>query len=95
MGKKTVILVTGDSLVEGIGDTAGGGWAFRLKRAFGKNYKLYIRGCGGHNVLDLQMRFEDELKKFCPNIVLIQIGLNDSRIRDSLGGERVASAKIY
>lgn len=84
---KKVLIVMGDSLVEGVGDETGGGWAARLKNAIKKDFKIFICGIGGQNIFDLNRRVELELKKYQPNIVIIQIGANDSRIRDSLGGK--------
>jgi lysophospholipase L1-like esterase len=84
---KKVLLIMGDSLVEGVGDKYGGGWAGRLKKITKKDFKIFIRGIGGQNIFDLYRSVELELKKYQPNVVIIQIGVNDSRIRDSLGGK--------
>lgn len=87
MSGKQVILLTGDSLVEGVGDELEGGWANRLKNIINENYEIYIIGIGGQNVLDLDKRIDNELEQYKPKIVIFQIGVNDSRIRDSLNGK--------
>ena len=80
------ILITGDSLVEGVGDSQGG-WALRIAQEFAESGRFVIRGFGGQNVLNLSGRIAAELAEHQPSVVMIQIGVNDSRIRDDLGGQ--------
>jgi len=79
------LVLSGNSLVEGVGDDPNkGGWAKRVAE-FYKQIDTRIYGFGGQNILDLKKRYTSELQKINSAIVFYQIGLNDSRLRDSLG----------
>lgn len=80
------LLISGDSFVEGVGDSpSDGGWAHRLKRDLEPNIKVHICGYGGHNIHNLADRHQKELTRYSPRLVIYEIGINDSRYRPSKG----------
>lgn len=85
MLKKINILVLGDSLVYGIGDTEKGGWVNRLRLSLEKRndfyYDIYNLGIPDDSSYDILKRFEKEIKdRYYQGklIVIYQFGANDS-----------------
>lgn len=79
------ILIVGDSFVEGVGDQEKGGWASRLAQIDGM--AVTFDGVGGRTAQDV-----DLLKDCLPSgfdLAILQIGINDSRFRNSLGEAEV------
>ncbi|MGD1854277.1 MAG: GDSL-type esterase/lipase family protein [Leptolyngbyaceae cyanobacterium] len=84
---KKVVMV-GDSLIYGYGDTEGGGWVERLRRQWMDPsepgpiiYNLGVRGDGVQRVsARLQREFElrGELRRQVPDLLVLSVGLNDS-----------------
>jgi len=87
MSKKK-ILITGDSFVEGVG-ASGSGWAQQFATEQSSHAKVAVHGVGGQSSADLLTRIDGELA-MAPDIVIVNIGTNDSRWRPSLGGHQVA-----
>ena len=75
------IVITGDSFVEGVGGSSGG-WAQMLADRT-KELAVSIFGIGGQTSQDLMKRIAGEIGSETA-VVIISIGVNDSRIRPSL-----------
>ena len=84
------LLVLGDSFVAGEGATGMRGWAQRLAARFDE---AVVSGAGGDTIESLNRRLEPLLNDEY-EIVLVEIGLNDSRIRASLGHNEVRSGEF-
>ena len=82
------VIAIGDSLVYGYGDSEGGGWVERLRRAHMDPeqpgpifYNLGIRGDGVSQVAKrLEQEFCDrgELRHRTPDVLILSVGINDS-----------------
>ncbi len=83
---KLRLVITGDSFVEGVGGS-NGGWAQMLSRRL-TDISVEIFGIGGHTTRELKQRSADEIGDDAA-LVIIGIGINDSRIRPSLGQNEV------
>jgi lysophospholipase L1-like esterase len=81
------IEVIGDSFVEGVGDNSGG-WAARLGRMPG--FEVTSFGVGGDNTVDLLQRLSSLGSG--ADLILVEIGVNDSRHRPSLGDSEIPLA---
>lgn len=90
------VVVMGDSLVYGYGDSEGGGWVERLRRlnmAPGHSgpvfYNLGVRGDGVQQVarrLEHEFKHRGELRNRVPDLMVLSVGLNDSaRLGTPLG----------
>lgn len=79
------IVIIGDSFVQGVGDDENDGWTGIFKREFEWKSNIFIKGYGGNNIYDVLARIEKDLLPFQPSIVILQVGINDSRLRKSLG----------
>lgn len=82
------IVAFGDSLIKGNPEPENGGW---VQRCFNNDLikgraQLIIKGVGGDNILNLLNRVETDCLKHSPSGVILGIGVNDSRVRDSLNG---------
>jgi lysophospholipase L1-like esterase len=84
------LLVIGDSFVKGVGDTHGG-WAARLSQLSAT--PIDVSGQGGNTSDDLVQRM-NVFVGGAYSQVLVQIGLNDSRIRPSDSVEQVPEARF-
>ncbi|MEM7795656.1 MAG: GDSL-type esterase/lipase family protein [Cyanobacteria bacterium P01_C01_bin.118] len=84
---KKVVMI-GDSLVYGYGDTEGGGWVERLRRQWMDPahpgpiiYNLGVRGDGVQRVsarLEREFELRGELRRQVPDLLVLSVGLNDS-----------------
>lgn len=82
------VVVVGDSLVYGYGDTEGGGWVDRLRRRWMDPsqpgpiiYNLGVRGDGVQQVaarLEREFKLRGELRRQVPDLLVLAVGLNDS-----------------
>lgn len=82
------VVIVGDSLVYGYGDTEGGGWVERLRRRWMDPsqpgpiiYNLGVRGDGVQRVadrLDREFKLRGELRRQVPDLLVLAVGLNDS-----------------
>ena len=82
------IVVVGDSLIYGYGDTEGGGWVERLRRQWMAPsqpgpiiYNLGVRGDGVQQVaarLEDEFKLRGELRRRVPDVLVLSVGLNDS-----------------
>ncbi|MGF1571115.1 MAG: GDSL-type esterase/lipase family protein [Nodosilinea sp.] len=90
------VVVLGDSLVYGFGDSEGGGWVERLRRqsmepgrAGAVFYNLGVRGDGVTQViqrLDHEFHYRGEIRNRVPDLIVLSVGVNDSaRVGRSLG----------
>jgi lysophospholipase L1-like esterase len=85
-GNTKDLLVLGDSFVAGEGATEMNGWAQRLAASFDE---AVVSGEGGDTTESLSGRVDRALNSDY-EIILVEIGLNDSRFRRSLGRNEVA-----
>ncbi|MFA5107317.1 MAG: SGNH/GDSL hydrolase family protein [Patescibacteria group bacterium] len=79
---KQTICLFGDSITWGAWDRERGGWAARLRSYLETNNRdvaVYNCGVSGDTVADLLQRFDVECKARGPNIIVLSIGINDSR----------------
>ena len=83
------ILIVGDSLVEGVGDPEKRGWATRLSTVPGM--LVTSDGVGGRTALDVLETVDKLPEGF--DLALVQVGLNDSRYRDTLMGSEVSLSR--
>lgn len=84
---KKVVMI-GDSLVYGYGDTEGGGWVERLRRRWMDPeqpgpiiYNLGVRGDGVQRVatrLEREFELRGELRRQVPDFLVLSVGINDS-----------------
>ena len=81
----TTIAFIGNSFVEGVGDTTEGGWTRRVTRQLTQNWNSIHKGIGGDNIRAVLNRFQTDALSYNPQIVVVEVGINDSRIRSSLG----------
>lgn len=82
------VVVVGDSLVYGYGDTEAGGWVERLRRQWMDPsqpgpiiYNLGVRGDGVQRVsvrLEREFKLRGELRRQVPDLLVLSVGLNDS-----------------
>lgn len=82
------VVIVGDSLVYGYGDTEGGGWVERLRRQWIDPsqpgpiiYNLGVRGDGVQRVaarLEREFELRGELRRQVPDFLVLSVGLNDS-----------------
>ncbi len=81
------VVIVGDSLVYGYGDTEGGGWVERLRRQWMDPsqpgpiiYNLGVRGDGVQRVavrLEREFKLRGELRRQIPDLLVLSVGLND------------------
>ena len=98
------LIIFGDSSVYGWGDREEGGWCERLRRHWFNLpggpiiYSMGVRGDGLENVA-LRWRQEwkcrGELRRKCPDAILISIGLNDTAKVGRPDGRPQLSAEAY
>jgi lysophospholipase L1-like esterase len=82
------VVVIGDSLVYGFGDTEAGGWVERLRRRSLDPeqqgpilYNLGVRGDCVQQVshrLETEFRMRGELRRRLPDLMILSVGLNDA-----------------
>ncbi len=73
--------IWGDSIVYGVGDEEALGWAGRLRKSIDEDnyFGVYSRGVNGDTTEDLLKRLDTEMSSVEPNILLLAIGINDSK----------------
>lgn len=76
-------VIIGDSFVQGIGAEEGYGWAQRLRDSLGELYDVRIEGRGGESVRGILEQMDEDLIEQDPDLVFLQVGINDSRQRES------------
>lgn len=80
------IMFVGDSFVEGVGDIVQGGWTRRVGHVLAKEgWNSIHKGVGGDNIRSMLNRLPEDLVSNVPYAVVVQVGINDSRVRPSLG----------
>lgn len=82
---KTVIFV-GDSITEGAGDDAHGGWTRRLAAGLPAEWQAVHAGIGGNTIVDILQRMDSDVFAHDPELIVLAIGINDSRQYLSEGG---------
>ena len=94
---KNIIVALGYSLIKGnpIPDT--GGWVQRVFDKLGEreNFILINKGGGGDNTLNLLERIDLDCLSHKPSGVILGVGVNDSRIRDSKNMANEVSIEQY
>lgn len=73
--------IFGDSITRGAGDPEHGGWAGRFlrERETVSDDRVYVLGINGDTSAGLLARIEVEARARKPDVVVIMIGINDSR----------------
>ncbi|MBE9063994.1 GDSL-type esterase/lipase family protein [cf. Phormidesmis sp. LEGE 11477] len=99
------VIVMGDSLVYGYGDSEGGGWVERLRRDYLDPqqtgpifYNLGIRGNGVAQVAErLQREFCDrgELRHRTPDLLVLSVGVNDCARAGRVNGRPVSDPDSF
>ncbi|MFW9881438.1 MAG: SGNH/GDSL hydrolase family protein [Candidatus Thorarchaeota archaeon] len=83
MQKSSKIIVSGDSLAYGRIDPEGNGWVSRLRKWFEEKAPaqnaVFNLGVGGHSTTKMLPRFEIELVSRGPDLILLEVGVNDCR----------------
>lgn len=82
------VIMVGDSLIYGFGDSEGGGWVERLRRRWMNPdisgpilYNLGVRGDTVKHVsqrLESEFRLRGELRRRIPDALVLSVGLNDA-----------------
>ena len=86
------ILIIGDSFVKGSGVQQNYGWAQRLEKKY-TSKTFEIIGNGGENILRVLKRRKEVIsKKF--NVIILEIGINDSSFRKSLNCNEVSQREF-
>lgn len=85
--KMKKILVLGDSITEGASATNSFGWAQRLAAHMGPE-NCIVQGVGGDTIHSILNRL-DRIPEFEYDLVLLAVGINDSRYRPSLHANEV------
>ena len=80
-GGRTAVVI-GDSFVDGAGAADRHGWAYRLGDAL-EGYDVRVRGHGGDTIEDVLRRTDADVLELDPDLVVLQVGINDSRLRES------------
>lgn len=89
--RRYTMVIIGDSFVRGTGATDRHGWSQMLADDMDEIYNVHIKGHGGHNIRDILDRMDGDVIDLDPDIVLLQVGINDSRYRDSFDTEHEVS----
>jgi lysophospholipase L1-like esterase len=82
--KKRIVFV-GNSFVEGVGDDVSGGWTRRLAEELPPSWTAIHTGIGGDNIRSVLNRFSEDVLVHEPDVIVMEVGINDSRLRESLG----------
>lgn len=85
---RKIIVAIGDSLIKGNPKPEIGGWiGICFNKDIIKERVILINsGSGGDNILDVRKRIFSDCLNYNPIGVIFGIGVNDSRVRDSLKG---------
>lgn len=82
--------VWGDSITYGAGDINGLGWVGLLRNYFyEKDYGVYNRGICGDTTEEVLKRFDMEVESIEPDIIILAIGINDSKVPEGSNSNRV------
>lgn len=78
-----VIGVWGDSITYGSCDTDGLGWVGRLRKTLSADdYEVYNFGISGDTSVDILKRFSIEAEAIEPDMIVLAVGLNDSKFQN-------------
>lgn len=89
------MVIIGDSFVRGTGAADLNGWAQRLSDSLSDFYEVYLKGHGGHTILDILDRLERDALNYHPDLVILQVGTNDSRYRPSFDADNEVPSDEY
>lgn len=99
------VVIVGDSLVYGYGDTEGGGWVERLRRQWMDPsqpgpiiYNLGVRGDGVQRVagrLEREFKLRGELRRQVPDLLVLSVGLNDSARLGKINGRPMTDEATF
>lgn len=91
---KTIVFV-GDSITEGAADNEQGGWTRRVAAKLPADWKLVHAGISGNTIVDILARLERDVMKHKPDLIVLAVGINDSRHHPSMGGEKEVPLTDY
>lgn len=80
------ILIIGDSFVEGVGANDKNGWAQMFSQKHQSHF-IETSGIGGDNIEKISRRISDFKLNY--DVVVLEIGVNDSRYRPSKNGNEI------
>jgi lysophospholipase L1-like esterase len=75
---KTIVFI-GDSITEGADDHEHGGWTRRVQARLPEGWQAVHAGIGGNVITDVLARMDRDVLAHKPSIVVLAIGINDSR----------------
>ncbi|MBX3005929.1 MAG: SGNH/GDSL hydrolase family protein [Anaerolineales bacterium] len=73
------IVFIGDSITEGAADYVRGGWSRRLAASLPPGWEAVQAGVGGDTIQLILARLEQDALIYAPDIVVLAVGINDSR----------------
>jgi len=75
---KTIVFI-GDSITAGAADHERGGWTRRVAATLPEEWEAVHAGVGGDTILLLLERLEQDALLYKPDILVVAVGINDSR----------------
>lgn len=91
------VVAIGDSIIKGTGAPRGRGWVSLLTRklnSHGRPYVLVNLAEGGSNAETIHAEMVEECCSLNPRIIILGIGVNDSRFRPSLHRHEIPIGKF-
>jgi lysophospholipase L1-like esterase len=91
---KTIVFV-GDSITEGAGDDERGGWTRRVEAWLPAGMRAIHAGISGNTIVDVLQRLDRDVLAHNPGIIVLAIGINDSRQYPVDGGRYGVSPQDF
>jgi lysophospholipase L1-like esterase len=91
---KTIVFV-GDSITEGAGDDERGGWTRRVEAWLRAGVRAIHAGISGNTIVDVLQRLDRDVLSHNPNVIVLAIGINDSRQYPVDGGRYALSPQDF
>jgi lysophospholipase L1-like esterase len=91
---KTIVFV-GDSITEGAADHEQGGWTRRVAAKLPTDWKVVHAGISGNTILDILARLESDVLSHKPDLIVLAVGINDSRHYPSRGNAKEVALADY
>ena len=90
--KQQTVVAIGDSVIEGKAALEDKGWVYLFSnhlRGLGFEHSLVNNGSGGNTSEDVRRSLREDCLNHNPDLVILGVGVNDSRFRPSKGGNDV------
>jgi lysophospholipase L1-like esterase len=91
---KTIVFV-GDSITEGAADHEQGGWTRRVAAKLPADWHVVHAGISGNTILDILARLQNDVLSHKPDLIVLAVGINDSRHYPSHGNAKEVSLEDY